>query len=508
MMHPEDLLPFLEQDLKQAGLYGLMMDSSSCDVHDFCSSITTPEDSSMISSDSYFETMFSSNFSTSSNLDDDMQVVVPIEDISRNVEGIEGIEGISGTVLEDVLKWWEESDKMDNIFSEDSIENQGVCGSPFIESGDITMVLSPDDMEVEGETSLYHLLNAYGEAMEMGQTKLANVIIGCIIEKASPLGGTMERVAFNLFDSGSQGDYIKQESMKNFKAAFEAFYEIFPYGRFSHFAANSAILEAIMTNSRKVHIIDFDMGEGVQWPAMLEAIGKLRKDTKLTSIRTNEQSYNFDETKSRLLNHARASGLKLEVQEITTEDLVKEINEGSEKHEFLAFNCMVGLPHMGRRRNRCQVMEFLRVAKQLLLTRDGIITFGDGEDVERTKNSGNYSSFFKEYLNHYHALCESMEQNFPANLTEARIAMESLFVAPHVSSLSWQQKWENIRENYEFKENLGIIGRRLSKESVMEAKEMVRESQSSFKIRVEGKNENEMILEWRGTPLVRVSAWR
>ncbi|KAL7590773.1 hypothetical protein Lser_V15G39430 [Lactuca serriola] len=503
-MQPEELQSFLEHDFHQAGLYSPKMASSPCDIHDFYSSITSPEDS-MISSESYFQTMSSCNFSTLSNLDDDMQVLVPIENISQHVLGIEGI---SGNELEDVLKWWGESEEMNNISSEDSMDNVGVFGSPFIKSSDTTMMLMPpDDMEVEDETSLYHLLNAYGEAMEMRQRELANVIIGCINEKASPLGGSMERVAFNLFHSGTQGDYIKHESMKNFNVAFKAFYEIFPYGRFSHFVANSAILEAIMSNSRKIHIIDFDMGEGVQWCAMFEAIGKLGKDTKLTSIRTKEQSHGFEETKIRLLNCASASKLKLKVQEMTIEDLMKEI-EGSQEYEFLAFNCMVGLPHMGRTRNRYEVMEFLRVAKQLLLMREGIIIFGDGEDVERTKYCGNYSSFFDKYLTHYHALYESMEQNFPENLTEARIAMESLFVAPYVSSLSWHQKWENIREESEFKENLGLMGWRLSKESVIEAKEMVKESQSSYNIRVEGKNGNEMVLEWRGTPLVRVSCWR
>ncbi|KAI3771151.1 hypothetical protein L6452_02309 [Arctium lappa] len=509
MMHPEVLQSFLQQDLDQAGGYGPKMGSSLYDDGDLYSS--------MISSDSYFQSKLSSDLSTLSNLDDDeMQVVFPMENISQHMEGIEGI---SGTAFEELLRWWAESEEMDNISSDDSMENEGGYGSPSIKSSNDSMVcpsmnlsvaLPPDDMEVEGQTSLCHLLKAYGEAMEMGQEELAKVIVGCINQKASPLGGTIERVAFNLFQAGNQGDYIKQESMKNFKAAFKAFYEIFPYGRFSHFAANSTILEAIMSDSAgKVHIIDFDIGEGVQWPSMLEVLGKLRKETKLTTIRKNEdQNYNFEEIRDRLLDYANASGLKLEVQEITIGELVNEI-EGSEEHEeCMAFNCMVGLPHMGRTRDRSHVMEFLRAAKQLLSKKKGIITFGDGEDFEKMKCCGGYSSFIDEYLNHYQALCESMEGNFPEYLTEARIAMESLFVAPYVSSFSWHQKWENLREDSEFAANIGLIGWRLSKESVMEAKEMVEERHSSYRIRVEGQNGNEMVLEWRGTSMVRVYAWK
>ncbi|XP_076903368.1 protein NODULATION SIGNALING PATHWAY 2-like [Bidens hawaiensis] len=395
-----------------------------------------------------------------------------------------------------------------DISSDISLENKGVCGSPFVTSVDSPVTILLEDLEVEGQTGLCNLLKAYEEAMEMGNEELAKVIMRCINEKASPLGGTMERVAFYWFQSGNQVDYIKQESMKNFQQAFKTFYACFPYGRFAHFAANSAILEAIMSDSRKVHILDFDIGEGVQWPSMLEAIGKLKGEMKLTSIRTNTQSYSFEETKNRLLDYANGCGLKLEVLNISIEELVWKIERSCE-HEFLAFNCMVGLPHMGRQEiARGEVMQFVRDAKKLLLTNKGIITFGDGEDFLRTNVCRRFGSFFDDYITHYHALCESMERSFPETLTEARLAMESLFVGPNVSSLCWYQNWKNKRREYVFIEDIGLMGWRLSRESLMEAKDMVKERESSYNIRVEGQNNNEMVLEWKGTPLVRVSAWR
>lgn len=499
MMHQEALQSFLQQDHDQAGLDGLRKGFYTCDELDFYSSITTPEDCSIISLDAYFQTMLPSEFTTLPNLDDDMQVLFPTENILQHVEGIEGI---SCTALDDVLRWWPgESEEIE----EPSLDYSGT--SMVLPSMNLSMVLAPEDKGNESHTSLYHLHKAYGEAMEMGQRELANVIVGCLKVKAIPLGGTMERLTFSLFQSGYQVDYIKQESMKSFKVAFKAFYEIFPYGRFSHFAANSVILESVMSDFRKLHIIDFDIGEGVQWPAMLQAIGKLSKETKLTSIKTTNQSYSFEETKNQLADYASTCGLKLEVQEITIGDLMREI-EGSEEHDFLAFNCMTELPHMGRTSNRSEVMEFLAVAKKLLLSNKGIITFCDGDDMERMKNCVGYSSFFDASVKHYHALYESMEENFPENLTEARIAMESLFVAPYVSSLSWHQKWENVSHDSRFKENLGLKGWKLSNDSLTEAKEMLKTKQNSYSIRVEGQNGNEMVLEWKGTPLVRFSAWK
>ncbi|RVW76500.1 hypothetical protein CK203_053340 [Vitis vinifera] len=75
----------------------------------------------------------------------------------------------------------------------------------------------------------------------------------------------------------------------------------------------------------------------------------------------------------------------------------------------------------------------------------GIITFGDGDGWEKQKNTSSFRVFFNEYLIHYQAPLESMEWTFPTHFAEARIAMECLFVAPHVSSLGWFQKWEEMK---------------------------------------------------------------
>ncbi|KAK1432408.1 hypothetical protein QVD17_09304 [Tagetes erecta] len=495
-----------QQDLDQVGLYGLELGNYAYDEynHDIYSSITTHEDSSIVSIDSCFQTMLPSDTRMLCYVDDYTQEVLHEDNTSQHVEEIEEISDIE---LDDVLRLWADIEEMDDLPKDFSLENEGVCGDPFEESTDIPMVLQPEEVNAKGHKSLCSLLKAYGEAIEMGHRELANVLVRCVNEKVSPLGGTMERVAFSMFHSKNQIEYIKHESMKNFKLAFKVFYETFPYGRFCHFVANSAIVDAVKSYSGKLHIIDFDMGEGVQWPSMLEAIGKLKRELKLTSIRTNDHNYCFEETRNRLLDYANNCGLTLEVQDIRIEDLAWEI-ERSREHELLAFNCMVTLPHMGRTRNRVEVLHFVRTAKKLLSVKKGIITFGDGEDLERMNDRRDFSSFFDDYIRHYYALCQSMEIRTLENLKEARIAMESLFVWPLVSPFSCHQKWVNARGDFEFKENIGLMGWRLSKESLMEVKEMVKMLQSSYNVKVEGKYNNEMVLLWRGTSLVRVYAWK
>ncbi|KAK9291044.1 hypothetical protein L1049_009228 [Liquidambar formosana] len=515
----------------QVGLYGLNMDDYVTGGFQLSSSLTNPEDSSGISSSPYFPPVFSSEFVKFPVCDDAPQVESAMDDFLLDVEGFEHtwsgeIEGACGFLAES------EGSFPSQQLSINGEDEWSPCAS--MKSSDASMditsiqqslTLPGEEKEVDNQLSMLHLLKAYGEAMEKEQRELAEVIVRCINEKVSPLGETVERLAFNLFeDMENQSDYLKQESHKNFEAAFKTFYQIFPYGRFAHFAANSAILEAVPADAEMIHIVDFDIGDGVQWPPMIEAFGRQKKAVRLTSIKWREEDYSyspshwrFEETKRRLYNHARSIGLNLKVEEMEIENLVSETKKTKKRGgrgEWLAFNCMVGLPHMGKGRSRRHVMEFLRVAKELISTsadcsasNRGVITFGEGDAGEKLKNCTGFGSFFDGCLAHYQTLFESMEWNFPIHLAEARIAMEFLFLAPYVSSLAWFQKWEDIREGCDLQAGIGLVGWRLSKESLLEAKVMVQEGESSYRVTFEEDRENEMVLQWRGTPLVKFSTW-
>ncbi|KAM3689901.1 hypothetical protein ACB098_09G083300 [Castanea mollissima] len=346
-----------------------------------------------------------------------------------------------------------------------------------------SLTLPGEDMEIDKQLGLFHLLKAYGDVFEKDQRELGQVILRRISEKGSPVGKTLERLALYLSKDSeiNQGENLKQESLKNFKAAFQALYQALPDGKFAHFAANSAILEAIPDDVETIHTVDFDMGE--------------EEDCNGAPL------WRFEETKRRLYDRARAFGLKLKAKR-------------GGRRKWLIFNCMVGLPHMGRGRSRSLAMDFLRAAEELIAIsancstiHKGIITFGDGEACEKLKNCSDFGSFFEGYLVHYKALLESLEKNFPLHFTEARIALECHFVAPYISSLAWFQRWKEIRGGCHLEAGLGLVGKRLSKEIFMEAREMVEEEENKYRIKIEGHIGNEMVLEWKRNTTVRISNW-
>ncbi|MED6141900.1 hypothetical protein PIB30_108053 [Stylosanthes scabra] len=391
----------------------------------------------------------------------------------------------------------------------------------------VPLNLPQPNMQIENHLILPHMLEAIGEALENGHRALAEEVLRCINNKLSPLSQTLDdRLHFymSLPATGDNGDYLKGEALKNSEGAFRAFYEATPFGKFAHFAALSAILESMPPHCDSVHVVDSDMGIGIQWIPMIHAMALRNiKIMKLTAVSLGDQQGLYgnstapcisEETKRHLYEYARSCGLNLMVEEKGIQELVFEFKNlkkrgGSGMREFLAFNSTLHFPHMAKRSSRKQALEFLRLAKDLINDsgNKGIITFGDCDASQKLNNTMNFKSFFYGHLVYYHALLESIESSFPINFSEARTLMESLFVAPYVSPFSWLQTWEEI-ERDSCHVDVGLEGCRLSTSILMEVREMLRCNGGSYETRIEGQNGNEIVLAWKGTELVRVSAWK
>lgn len=138
-------------------------------------------------------------------------------------------------------------------------------------------------------------------------------------------------------------------------------------------------------------------------------------------------------TKKRLCKHARISGVRLKLEQMDMDSLVREMKQSKKrggKNEWLAFNCMASLPHMGRVRGIGHVLDFLKVAKDSVNRpleefndrNRGNLTVGNVNVVQNCSGSG-FESSYEGKLIQLQAFFESMESHFPGHFTEARTGM-------------------------------------------------------------------------------------
>uniref|UniRef100_A0A2P2LXJ3 Uncharacterized protein n=1 Tax=Rhizophora mucronata TaxID=61149 RepID=A0A2P2LXJ3_RHIMU len=93
-----------------------------------------------------------------------------------------------------------------------------------------------------------------------------------------------------------------------------------------------------------------------------------------------------------------------------------------------------------------------------------------------------------------------MDCHFSRHFMEARI--------PFISFLSSGQLWVDIYGESRALTEAGLEAWRMRDDSLMEAKEFVREGKNSYRVSLEGVNQNEMVLSYMGTVLVKVYSWR
>ncbi|KAJ0960082.1 hypothetical protein J5N97_000141 [Dioscorea zingiberensis] len=126
---------------------------------------------------------------------------------------------------------------------------------------------------------LVHLLMSSAEAVELGEAGIA----GALIEEMRQLltrvgtGFGIGKVAAHFVEAlnkrlhSTSTAAVPSSSEPDYEILYHYYYEACPYLKFGHFTANQAILEAFERHDR-VHVIDFSLMHGLQWPALIQAL--------------------------------------------------------------------------------------------------------------------------------------------------------------------------------------------------------------------------------------------
>eukprot|EP01018_Ginkgo_biloba_P029138 Gb_13966 [translate_table: standard] len=162
---------------------------------------------------------------------------------------------------------------------------------------DRPMVMGADPQE--SGVILVHTLMGCAEAVHQNNIPMAGKMVKQIRILASTQGGAMGKVATyfaealarRIYGFLPQDTYLLNQNDPLSDILQFHFYETCPYLKFAHFTANQAILEAF-SGHKKVHVIDFNLKQGMQWPALIQALA-LRSGGppafKLTGIGPRQQ---------------------------------------------------------------------------------------------------------------------------------------------------------------------------------------------------------------------------
>ncbi|KAI9185377.1 hypothetical protein LWI28_006629 [Acer negundo] len=295
--------------------------------------------------------------------------------------------------------------------------------------------------------------------------------------------------------------------------------QITPFIRFSHLTANQAILEAIQVGQHQsIHILDFDIMHGVQWPPLMQALAERYSNNTLghppPMLRITGTGHDLDilhRTGDRLLMFAQSLGLRFQFHPLlllnddpTSIALYLSSSLSLLPDEALAVNCVLYLHRLVKDDSR-DLRLFLHKIKALNPT---VVTIAERE---ANHNQPVFMRRLVEALDHYTAIFESLEATLPPNSKE-RLAVEQIWFGREIMDIVGAEG-ENRRERHEKLETWEVMLRSsgfanvpLSPFALSQAKLLLRLHYPSEGYQLQILN-NSFFLGWQNRALFSVSSW-
>ncbi|KAL3736677.1 hypothetical protein ACJRO7_025593 [Eucalyptus globulus] len=395
---------------------------------------------------------------------------------------------------------------------------------------------------------LVHLLMAAGEALssEGENRELARVILVRLKELVSPASGgcgtNMERLAAHFTDAlqgllegaGAvaqgggkhsiggrphrlEGGYNQTDVL----VAFQLLQDMSPYVKFGHFTANQAILEAV-GHERRVHVVDYDIMEGVQWASLMQALvsqdgGRPAPHLRITAVSRacsgRRSITTVQETGRRLAAYAKSVGQPFSFHQyrMDPDETFRPAALKLVQGEALFFNCMLHLPH-STYHTPASIASFLSGARALSPT---LVTLVE-EEAGPAGGGGGFMGRFMDSLHHYSAVYDSLEAGFPMP-DWARALVEKVFLGPRIAG-SLVRMYRGRPGEEEEEEGSGKGGSwgewlvaegfkpgRVSSSNHCQAKLLVGLFDDGY--RVEEVAGNRLVLGWKSRRLLSASIW-
>lgn len=320
---------------------------------------------------------------------------------------------------------------------------------------------SQQQVNVHTGSSSKQLLVQCATAISDGQLELASHIIAKLRETVSIQGDPMERLAAYMVEglaariaSSGKGLYkalnCKEPPSTDNLSAMQILFEVCPYFKFGFMAANGAICEAFK-DEQKVHILDFEIGQGSQYISLIKALAERPggpPHLRMTGVDDPESVRHvvggLNVVGMRLEQYAESVGVSL--QFISISEKVGDVQPWMLKtnpDETLAVNFAFLLHHMPDESvsTKNPRDRLLRMVKSL---NPKVVTV---VEQEVNTNTAPFLPRFMEALNYYSSVFESLDATLPRDSRD-RMNVEKQCLARDIVNIIACEGEERI-ERYE-----------------------------------------------------------
>ncbi|KDP38079.1 hypothetical protein JCGZ_04722 [Jatropha curcas] len=399
--------------------------------------------------------------------------------------------------------------------SSSTISGVSVSGSGSVSFGVSTESTRPVVLvdSQENGIRLVHLLMACAEAVQDNNLTLAEALVKQIGFLAASQAGAMRKVATYFAEALARRIYRLyppspvDHSLSDILQMH--FYETCPYLKFAHFTANQAILEAF-EGKKRVHVIDFSMNEGMQWPALLQALA-LRPGGppafRLTGIGppSHDDSDHLQEVGWKLAQLAETIHVEFEYRGFVANSLAdldaSMLELRPNEFESLAVNSVFELHKLLARPGAIE--KVLSVVKQM---KPEIVTI---VEQEANHNGPVFLDRFTESLHYYSTLFDSLEGSAS---TQDKV-MSEVYLGKQICNVVACEGADRVERHETLTQwrtrlgSSGFVPVHLGSNAFKQASMLLALFAGGDGYRVE-ENNGCLTLGWHTRPLIATSAWR
>lgn len=364
---------------------------------------------------------------------------------------------------------------------------------------------------------LVHTLMACAEAVQQEKMKLADALVKQVGLLAVSQVGAMRKVATYFAEALARRIY-KIYPTETLESSYSDilqmhFYETGPYLKFAHFTANQAILEAF-AGANRVHVIDFSLRQGMQWPALMQALA-LRPGGppafRLTGIGP-PQPDNTDALQQvgwKLAQLAETIGVEFEFRGFVTNSLADldanmlDIRPGGV--ETVAVNSVFELHRLLARPGAIdKVLDSIKSMNPKIVT---VV------EQEANHNGGVFLDRFNEALHYYSSMFDSLESSELTQPNGQDLVMTEVYLGRQICNVVACDGAERVERHETLAQwrarmnSAGFDPVHLGSNAFKQASMLLALFAGGDGYRVD-ENDGCLMLGWHTRPLIATSAWR